>query len=529
MPSTRQSLHITVGTPRPARRRQYFAAISASIGALTVGSIIGYASPATSQLRQPEINNSSEIINSTYATQCVETTFHSPRDFILCSYESVASFFMATTTDQKMLPSESVTLSSSQLSWFSSAFSIGALIGGAFAGVLIQHAGRKGGMLLSVAPCIAGWLALGFGRSFWALVTGRTLTGMFTGITCVAVNTYIGEISSSDIRGMLGTSFQLMLGTGIVYSYSFGALVWWDDLAFICCVPPAVFFVLVFFNPETPAFLVTKGRKEKAEETLQQLRGRSWDVLPELKLLEEAAAEAKQHKMKMSDLCSSHVARPLVIVLGLMAFQQLCGINAFVFNLDTIFKSAGSGLSSEVSSILCALVQTLATFISFFLVETAGRKLLLVISAVVMGLSHACVGLFFYLLETDEAWTQQYLSWLPLLAVMVFQVAFSAGYGPVPWVMMSELFPPRIRETASSLATVTNWTASFFVIFSFEPLQASLGSYGFYWLFACICVVATIFSATVVVETKGKTFEEIGEIFSSKNRLSSSSDTEARY
>ncbi|KAF2357929.1 Sugar/inositol transporter [Trinorchestia longiramus] len=369
----------------------------------------------------------------------------------------------------------------------------------------------------------------GFGRSFWPLVLGRTLTGVYTGLVCVSINTYIGEISYHDIRGMLGTSFQFMLGAGIVYAYSFGAFTDWDDLAFICCVPPVVFCVLVFFNPESPAFLVANGKTDSGREALQKLRGPSWDVSAEMKAIEARASEANNHKTTFKDLLSPQLLRPLVIVLGVMIFQQLCGINALVFNLDTIFKSAGSNMSASVSSIVVSVVQTLATLLAYFFVDTMGRKLLLIISAIFMGVGHGLVGLFFYLLEIEEVWTQQHLEWLPLLAVVIFQLAFSIGYGPVPWIMMGEMFPDNVRETASSLATVTNWTASFFVIFSFEPLQASLPTYWFYWLFTCLCILATIFSAMVVVETKGKTIEEIGTIFAKKSSSSPEAGQEVRF
>ncbi|MPC19519.1 Facilitated trehalose transporter Tret1 [Portunus trituberculatus] len=175
--------------------------------------------------------------------------------------------------------------------------------------------------------------------------------------------------------------------------------------------------------------------------------------------------------------------------------------------------SAGSNISDDVSSIVVGAVQVIATFLATVLMDKAGRKLLLIASSSIMALSLVALGEFFYMKMEDESWATKNLGWLPLASLMVFIFAFSIGFGPIPWLMLGELFSPDVKEIAASQSTMFNWSLSFLVTFIFSPLESALGDAGLYWLFSGLCVVSLLFCTTLVPETKGKTLEEITASF----------------
>ena len=439
--------------PLPSYWNQYVAGISAIIGAMAMGTVLGFASPAGLQLTS----------NS--------TTLH---------------------------------LQENQIAWFSSIVPIGAVFGGPLAGYLMDKIGRKGTMLTSIIPYMLGWGLIGFAQYFEMLMVGQFFLGMCCGIMSLVVPTYIGEIASPEIRGRLGSGFQLMVTIGILFSYLVGSYTTWQYLALANAIIPCVFFVLMFFSKESPKHLLSKGRDTEAEETLKYFRGPDYYIQIELDQMTISIGEAQRNKAGFSDLIKPHIYRPLVISLGLMFFQQFCGINAVLFNLGTIFESTGSGMSAELCSITIAVVQVVATFTASLFMDKLGRRTLLLGSSIFMSLSLAALGFYFFFMK---------FSWLPLVALILFIVAFSLGFGPIPWLMMGELFSEDVKLLAGSIATAVNWTLSFLVACSFNPLQNKIHNYGVYWLFSGICGASFIFCLTIVKETKGKSLEEIADMF----------------
>ncbi|MCL4126465.1 UNVERIFIED_CONTAM: hypothetical protein GTU68_021577 [Idotea baltica] len=408
----------------------------------------------------------------------------------------------------------SIHLTDSQNSWFSSISNVGALLGGPAAGLCVNMFGRKGTMIFTIVPFLIGWALIIAAQNFAMLLLGRILTGLCGGGISLSVNTYMGEITSPHIRGLLGTGFQLMVVTGVLFAYCMGAA--FDSfrwIAAVCAIVPCIHSALMIFNKESPTYLLSKGKDAEAEESLRYFRGKHYTgIATEMSEMKEALEKSRQRKMTLSDLKAPHILKPLLMCMGLMLFQQLSGINAVLFNLGIIFKEAGSDMSSTLSSIIVGLVQVLATFAGSLVSDKAGRKFLLSISAGIMALSLAALGTFFYLLENDPD-TAANLGWLPLVSLIIFIIAFSIGYGPVPWIMMSELFSLEAKELAGAISTTTNWTMAFVTTFTFSPLQSAIYDYGVYWMYACFCLVNLLFVLTFVYETKGKTFAQIAAHF----------------
>lgn len=521
----KESVVVTEYTDKPSHRPQYFATFCASMGALTAGTVIGYASPASYQLRGFELGENGTASSSLRPYLLGASNSSENRDWSDLNYynynlsRSLAGGLNPTLTSGDLEDGGALKLNPVELSWFSASLNIGALLGSLLASPMLNLMGRKGAMITSTIPCLLGWLLLACGSNVLMLVTGRILTGMFTGMMCVAVNTYVGEIASSDIRGRLGISFQMMTNFGIAYAYTVGSFCTWYTLAFLCCIPTVIFAFLMFFVKESPLHLLAKGKKEEAAEALQFYRGKHYNVSKELDDLERARKEVADTKITWSELKQPYLLRPILIVVALMVFQQISGINAFIFNIETLLRRTNSPIPEEYSTIMSGAVLSASDFLSAVVIDIAGRRRLLIISAIVMTATQSIIGFFFFYLErVDEAFAAQYLSWLPVLAVMVFLVAFSVGFGAVPWVMMGEVLPPNVRETAGAIASATNWAVSFAVTFSFESLQVVLHTYGYFWLFAAFNVAGGLFATVYVVETKGKTLQEISAMFAGHDK-----------
>lgn len=195
-----------------------------------------------------------------------------------------------------------------------------------------------------------------------------------------------------------------------------------------------------------------------------------------------------------------------------MLFQQISGINAIIFYTMQIFKSAGSTMDPSLCTIIVGVVQVLMTFGSTLLIDKAGRRILLLQSSVVMGICLAIVGIFYHL--KDNGSDVSSIGWLPLVALVLYIVSFSLGFGPIPWMMMGELFASDVKGIASSIAVMFNWTLVFIVTKCFGLMNDGLGGDVTFWIFAACMVAATLFVAIVVPETKGKSSAEIQAILS---------------
>lgn len=205
----------------------------------------------------------------------------------------------------------------------------------------------------------------------------------------------------------------------------------------------------------------------------------------------------------------------LIISFSLMLFQQFSGINAVIFYAQSIFEAAGSTLEPALCTIIVGVVQVVMTVASALLIEKAGRRLLLLQSSVVMGLCLVMLGVYFMLKEGGSDVTN--ISFLPLASVVLFIVSFSLGLGPLPWLLMGELFAAEVKGIASAMAVMFNWTLVFIITKTFSMMCAAWGSGPTFYFFAGFMVIGTIFIFIKVPETKGKTNAQIQAALAGKN------------
>ncbi|KAH8334852.1 hypothetical protein KR074_003327 [Drosophila pseudoananassae] len=400
-------------------------------------------------------------------------------------------------------------VSDTQFSWISSAMTLGAASVCIPIGFLINMIGRKWTMLFLVLPFIVGWAMLIWAPNVGLMYASRYILGIAGGAFCVTAPMYTGEIAQKDIRGTLGSFFQLMITIGILFVYAIGAglEIFWVSV--VCGILPLVFGVIFFFMPESPTYLVAKDRSENAIKSIQWLRGKDYDYEPELAELRETDREIRENKVNVWSALNRPVTRKaLAISLGLMFFQQVCGINAVIFYSSRIFKEANTGIGEQWATILIGIMQVVATLVSTMVVDKLGRRILLLASGSAMAVATTAIGVYFYLQSQDPDQVSN-LGWLPVASLCIFIIMFSMGYGPVPWLMMGELFATDIKGFAGSLAGTSNWLLAFVVTKTFDDLNNGLGIGGTFWLFAGLTVLGVFFVFFAVPETKGKSLNEI--------------------
>ena len=400
-------------------------------------------------------------------------------------------------------------LQNDQAAWYGSIVTLGAAAGAPLAAVCVSKLGRKLTIMLSCLPFSVGWVLITSADSYIQLYGGRALTGVGVGLASVATPLYIAEIATKEMRGTLGTFFQLAVTIGVLLAFSAGSAIEWQWLANIGAILSALLVIVMLPLPETPMWLAEKHPdKTKALQSLRWLRGGSdSDVAQECHDIHQCHANQVEGGVSLRELCTTRcLYRPLLISVGLMFFQQASGVNAVMFYTTSIFKTAGFAHSGNLPSIVVAGVQVVATFVASLLLDRLGRRLLLIIAGLLMAISCVTLGLYYYLTESG---TTSNLGWLSLTSMAVYIAAFSIGWGPVPWIVMSEILPVRVKGLGSGLSLVINWLMAFVVTKEFSTLETFLNAYGAFWLFGGACFVGVLFVVFVVPETKGQSLQQI--------------------
>ncbi|KAL0134631.1 hypothetical protein PUN28_001438 [Cardiocondyla obscurior] len=442
------------------RLPQYLAGLAATLGALAAGMVLGWSSPAGKD-----------------------------GIFIIRDY--------------------GVLIEEEEFALISSLATLGAGIICIPIGILADLIGRKVTMLLMVIPFTLGWLLIIFADSALMFYFGRFITGFSAGAFCVAAPLYTSEIAESEIRGTLGSFFQLMLTIGILASYIFGDVI--DNmktLSIISAIMPLIFFGVFFFMPETPVYYLKKNNEEDAKKSMIRLRGSQYNIEGELQIHREALEQTQRSGASFAVSVKSRAAKKgFVIAFGLMLFQQMSGVNAIIFYSSKIFEDAKSSIPSSKATIIVGAVQVISVFFSTLVVDKLGRKILLLASIVVMFLTTLILGVYFYCNEYTSAFAD--IPWFALIPLCVFLIMFSFGFGPIPWMMMPEIFAPEVKGVAGSSACLFNWLVAFIVTTFYPKLTVAIESYGTFWLFSLFCCVGIAFVYFLVPETKGKTLDQV--------------------
>ncbi|OMO99021.1 General substrate transporter [Corchorus olitorius] len=370
----------------------------------------------------------------------------------------------------------------------------------------LQTSNQNGSLFmvfLSTFVAIMGSFEFGSSNGFTS-PTQQAIMEEF-GMSSSQVPIFIAEITPTHLRGALLTVHQVFIATGLLVSYIIGALVTWRTLALTGMIPCAIMIIGLNFIPESPRWLAMVGYRNEFHDALQMLRGDNADVSEEEAEIQESLA-ILQHlpKATVMDLFLKRNLGLVIIGVGLMVFQQFCGYNGIVFYSNQIFTSAG--VPPNVGSILYACLQIIVLALGALIIDKAGRRPLLMVSAGGMLLGSMLTGTSFYLKE--HAIASDLAPVFTLIGIMIDMGSYCLGLGGIPWIVMSEIFPIHIKGIAGSLVTLASWGGSWVISYSFNFLMA-WSSYGAFSLFATFCALAIVFVFKLVPETKGRTLEEI--------------------
>ncbi|KAG4140254.1 hypothetical protein ERO13_D06G006651v2 [Gossypium hirsutum] len=342
------------------------------------------------------------------------------------------------------------------------------------------------------------------------LYMGRLLEGFGVGIISYTVPVYIAEIAPQNLRGSLGSVNQLSVTLGIMLAYLLGLFVEWRILAVLGILPCTILIPGLFFIPESPRWLAKMGMTEDFETSLQVLRGFDADISIEVNEIKRSVASTtRRTTIRFADLKERRYWFPLMVGIGLLMLQQLSGINGVLFYSSTIFEAAGVK-SSNAATFGVGAIQVIATAVTTWLVDKAGRRVLLIVSSFGMTLSLLVVAVSFFLKDVVSSDSSVYsiMGILSVVGVVAMVVTFSLGMGAIPWVIMSEILPINIKGLAGSIATLSNWFFAWVVTMT-ANLLLDWSSGGTFTIYMVVSAFTIVFVTLWVPETKGRTLEEI--------------------
>jgi SP family xylose:H+ symportor-like MFS transporter len=399
---------------------------------------------------------------------------------------------------------------------------IGCIIGGASAGFVSKSIGRKKGLVISAVAftisAVGAWKPEAFNffgtLDVYSFVIYRIIGGIGVGLASMLSPMYIAEIAPANVRGKLVSwnQFAIIFGMLVIYFVNYfiaksGNEDWlvnegWRWMFFSGVIPAALFLILLFFVPETPRFLVMKGRDNEALTVLKKISG-----------TDTADATLSEIKNTLHEKSAPWLSYGFfVIFIGIMlsVFQQFVGINVVLYYAGNIFRNMGSSTdTSLLQTIIIGSINLLFTVLAIYTVDRFGRKPLMIIGALIMAVSMFCLGFSFSMHREGIS---------ALIFMLLYTAGFAMSWGPVTWVLLSEIFPNSVRG-AMSIAVAAQWIANLIISWTFPMMNDNTWltekfNHGFsYWIYGLMGLLAAWFVWKLVPETKGKSLEEIEKLW----------------
>lgn len=407
-------------------------------------------------------------------------------------------------------------LSPMMTGWAASSAIWGCAVGAMAAGYLSDRFGRKKVLIVTAVLFIISSIGCMIPNNLWEFLVARFIGGLGIGAASMLSPLYISEIAPSKNRGRLVSLYQLAIVIGINLIYfvnlliaSLGDEAWnvetgWRYMLGSGTIPSVLFLILLFIVPESPRWLVKRGKDNEALDTLEKVNGRTEGKV----VLNEIKETLSQQVGTISDLFSKRLKPALIIGVILALFSQITGINAIIYYAPEIFKGVGFAAESALfQTVLIGAINTLFTFVALWLIDRAGRKTLLQWGVAGMIICLFAVGVCFHFDFTNGPWL--------IIFILAYIACFASSLGPIPWVLLSEIFPTRTRGIAMSFCTLILWIGVL-AITQFTPvLLERIGGAFTFWLFMFNAIFLLWFVWKKIPETKQRTLEEIEQSWKS--------------
>jgi sugar porter (SP) family MFS transporter len=383
---------------------------------------------------------------------------------------------------------------------------IGALIGALAAGKIADRIGRRPTVLGTAALFVAGVMLAAFSPSYGVLVAARVVIGLAVGSASMVVPLYIGEVVPPRIRGALVSFNQLAITSGILVSYlvdyGLASSQNWRLMFGLAAIPAILMFTGMVFQRESPHWLIAQGREDEARQVLRRVRPEG-DIDAEIAEVRELSGRTSSFR----EVLSPAVRNVMIIGVAMAVFQQITGINTVIYYAPTLLASAGLGNSAALlANVVNGAVNVLMTIVAIRLLDRTGRRRLLLSGTTGMAVGMIVVALTFLIGGSRLHAAAAYIA---IAGLLIYTGSFAVGLGPVFWLLISEIYPVRIRGQAMSVATMANWGANFVVTVSFLTLLSVIGNAGTFFLFAGLSIVAVAYFQRKVPETRDRSLQDI--------------------
>jgi len=405
---------------------------------------------------------------------------------------------------------------------------IGAVVGALFTGRITDYLGRKKVILASAFVFATGAIWTGFAPTVTQLMISRFYLGLAIGISSFSVPLYISEISPTKIRGWLVSMFQLLITVGILAAYlsdnaiaDNNNLECWRPMLWVGVIPAVILFTGMIFMPETPRWLMNKGRDEQARKILDRIEDPAYIDSSIAAMKKEMAIDSGQQGIKV--IFKPWLRNALIIAVGIMFFQQFVGINTVIYYSPKIFLAAGfEGAEAAIAaSVIVGAVNVLFTIVSLFVIDKLGRRKLYFIG--VTGIFFALVGMGLGFILPGAG------KWFLVVSMLVYIAFFAISLGPLGWLMVTEVFPTKVRGLGASIGSLSNWGFNTLVVWTFYKMAHGIANAkdvvvpagqdvsevchkcvgGVFWIFAAVALIGLVWGYFYMPETKGVSLEQI--------------------
>ena len=399
---------------------------------------------------------------------------------------------------------------------------VGCLIGAMVAGALADRYGRKPLLIVAAVLFTVSAIATGLFSDFTLFNIARFIGGVGIGVASALSPMYIAEISPSEVRGRLVSLNQMTIVLGILAAQivnwqlaepipadftsadilsSWNGQMGWRWMFWAEALPATAFLILAFFIPESPRWQALHGFSAQAKNTLSRIGGEDYATNSLSQISESAKSDAAVQSGGLRELFTRRYSAVLLLGVIIAVFQQWCGTNVIFNYAQEIFSAAGYSVGDVLFNIvITGVANVLFTFVALYTVDRLGRRSLMVIGASGLGIIYLILGTCYY---------YQITGFFMVLIVVAAISCYAMTLGPVTWVLLSEIFPNRVRGVAMATCTFALWVGCCTLTFSFPSLNASLGSSGTFWIYSAICLLSACFFLFRLPETKGKSLEEL--------------------
>nr|XP_023014645.1 facilitated trehalose transporter Tret1-2 homolog [Leptinotarsa decemlineata] len=396
-------------------------------------------------------------------------------------------------------------------SWISSLPLFGAALCPFLFGYMADRIGRKPTLLYLAIPYFAGYMMMSFGANVKMFCLGRFITGIGVGGVFTVLAMYIGEISTKNNRGILTTSMTSFFCLGMFFSVCIGPFVSSMIYNLVLAAPSLIFLVaFYYFGTESPYHLVSIKQNDLAKQVLKKLGRTPEELEEEFQEIQTSVQDLKEDFNVLDIFRSKPLIKGLVISTSLLVFQQLSGINAVIFYSPDIFKESGTILKPEYCTIIVMAIQFLSSFVTPFIADRFGRKTILLYSIIGIVISEVPLGVY-CCLESQGINVKSFSS-IPVITLTAYLIFLNIGLGPLPWTILAELFPPKFKSFSTAAVSTFIWAIAFVFTLYFEKAIEVFGLGPLFLFFSTCAIIGVIFTIFCVIETKGKTLQEIQDL-----------------